>query len=163
MKSKDLRARQRARSARFFNKSKLIKISKKLDEILRKSIFGSNKSCRARKVGGVKLGSKFLYLKRVKSKAKKTFSSVASGRSELFKMSKIIRRPTRFFFDFGSGRISQTCQELRPSKVSMMMKKRVRLAGGKAALQGVPTSTASSFPCCKRKTQNPKILEGCNF
>ena len=50
-------------------------------------------------------------------KRKKRFLSVASGRSELFKESKIIRRPTRFFFDFGSGRISRTCQKLQPSKI----------------------------------------------
>ena len=50
-------------------------------------------------------------------KRKKRFLSEASGRSELFKESKIIRRPTRFFFDFGSGRISRTCQKLQPSKI----------------------------------------------
>ena len=96
-------------------------------------------------------------------KRKKRFLSEASGRSELFKESKIIRRPTRFFFDFGSGRISRTCQKLQPSKIFgfcvFFLPARKNL---KKLRRLYPTSTSSSFlPGLPEKAF--ETLKGCNF
>ena len=94
-------------------------------------------------------------------KRKKRFLSEASGRSELFKESKIIRRPTRFFFDFGSGRISRTCQKLQPSKIFgfcvflLSARKNFR---GYIRLRRLPRSCLA---CLLEKAF--ETLKGCNF
>ena len=95
---------------------------------------------------------------------KKRFLSVASGRSELFRESKIIRRPTRFFFDFGSGRISRACQKLQPSKIFgfcvflFPARKRRR-----QLWRLYPTSTSSSFLPGLPAEKAFETLKGCNF
>ena len=95
-------------------------------------------------------------------KRKKRFLSVASGRSEMFKESKIIRRPTRFFFDFGSGRISRTCQKLQPSKIFgfcvflLSARKNFR---GYIRLRRLLRSCLPGLPAEKAF----ETLKGCNF